>query len=438
MRVSLFTPAHHAQYLPDLWKSLERQTYQDFERIILFNNWGDRPDAPKDDRIKIHYDTCQWWNKKFIGRLKSECCKRCTWDIFFEMDYDDELEPTALEETVKAFEDPEVVFAFSNSVNVNFKENWWHISGRTWNSYFWWMFRKYIWRNTEVYEAISADPEPQNISRIYFAPNHLRAYRATTYKEIWWYDESLEISDDHDIWLRMYLAGKVKHINKPLYIYKVSGDNTWLKYIEEIKTTMWMCYDKYIVPMMKKRSKNKWLKCIDLWWAIGKAEWYLSVDRHNADIVTDLNGKRDIEDNSVWLVRAHDVFEHLSNPIHTMNELWRVMCHGGIAEISVPSDCGIMVNNKYFAPYWASCDPTHVSRWNIRSWKYYTEPVMRKYIEPECICKFTVIKPAIEILQRGIPYTKITVMAEKWGKRYYWENLWRPVPDVEEWCFLAK
>jgi cellulose synthase/poly-beta-1,6-N-acetylglucosamine synthase-like glycosyltransferase len=39
------------------------------------------------------------------------------------MDHDDWLEPTALEETVKAFEDEEVVFTYSNSVNVNYKEN---------------------------------------------------------------------------------------------------------------------------------------------------------------------------------------------------------------------------------------------------------------------------------------------------------------------------
>jgi hypothetical protein len=40
------------------------------------------------------------------------------------MDFDDELEPTCLEEVIKAFEsDEEICFVYSNSVNVNFKED---------------------------------------------------------------------------------------------------------------------------------------------------------------------------------------------------------------------------------------------------------------------------------------------------------------------------
>jgi hypothetical protein len=74
----------------------------------------------------------------------------------------------------------------------------------------------------------------------------------------------MKISDDHDIGLRMYLEGKIKHIDKPLYIYRVDGDNTWLKLTAEIQTTMWSCYDKYILPMMKKRSKERNLKVVDL------------------------------------------------------------------------------------------------------------------------------------------------------------------------------
>jgi len=39
---------------------------------------------------------------------------------------------------------------------------------------------------------------------------------------------------------------------------------------------------------------------------------------------------------------------------------------------------------------------------------------MRKFIEPECNCKFTVIKPAQEILMYGtVPVVKITLMALK-------------------------
>jgi hypothetical protein len=39
---------------------------------------------------------------------------------------------------------------------------------------------------------------------------------------------------------------------------------------------------------------------------------------------------------------------------------------------------------------------------------------MRKYIEPECTAKFTIIKPAQEFLKfDSVPVVTITLMAEK-------------------------
>jgi hypothetical protein len=225
--------------------------------------------------------------------------------------------------------------------------------------------------------------------------------------------------------LKMYIEWKVHWIDKPLYIYKVHWDNTRLKHIDGIQTTMRSCYDKFIIPMMQKRCKLNNVLSIDLGWAIDSPEWFISVDRHNADINTDLNWKRDLEDDSVWLIRAHDVIEHLNNPINTMNEAYRVLKHWWIMQIQVPSDCWIFTEWKYFAPYGAACDPTHVSKWNARSFKYYTEPMMRKYIEPECTCKFVVIKPVQEVLIYWLPYVTVTLMAEKWWLRYHWENLRR-------------
>lgn len=67
-------------------------------------------------------------------------------------------------------------------------------------------------------------------------------------------------------------------------------------------------------------------------------------------------------DSSVAEVLAYDVFEHLPDKRHTMNELWRVLVPGGIARIQVPhgteGDGGV-------------CDPTHVSLWSTSDFEYY-------------------------------------------------------------------
>jgi SAM-dependent methyltransferase len=69
-------------------------------------------------------------------------------------------------------------------------------------------------------------------------------------------------------------------------------------------------------------------------------------------------------DSTVDYILAHDIFEHLTNPIHTMNEAWRVLRPGGRADIIVPTTDG---------RGWAQ-DPTHrcIPPFNRNSFFYYT------------------------------------------------------------------
>jgi hypothetical protein len=219
----------------------------------------------------------------------------------------------------------------------------------------------------------------------------------------------MHISDDHDLVARSFLGGTVEHIDKPLYVYRVHGENTWLKNGDEIDRTMWDNHDKYYVPMVEKWARDAYLGLVDLGGAINQPAGYKSIDRHNADIVCDLNGDWALSDQSVGVLRAHDIIEHLKDPIHTMNEAWRVLAHGGLLDIMVPSTTGVG----------AFCDPTHVSYWNARSFRYYTEAVVRAYIEPECVCRFQVVKLAEVQHFEGIPYVQAQLQAVHDGPRIH-------------------
>lgn len=90
---------------------------------------------------------------------------------------------------------------------------------------------------------------------------------------------------------------------------------------------------------------------------------FLSVDIvPPADVIADLTKGWPWPDSSVAEVLAYDVFEHLPDKRHTMNELWRVLKPGGRATIQVPhatdGDGG-------------HCDPTHVSYWTTSDFEYY-------------------------------------------------------------------
>jgi hypothetical protein len=106
------------------------------------------------------------------------------------------------------------------------------------------------------------------------------------------------------------------------------------------------------------------LICVDLGCGIHKSEGFIGVDvfaSDKVDVVADLNGHFPFPDNSVDLVKADNVIEHLPDRIHTMNEIWRILKPTGTVHISVPSTDG----------RGAFQDPTHVSFWNINSFMYY-------------------------------------------------------------------
>lgn len=83
-----------------------------------------------------------------------------------------------------------------------------------------------------------------------------------------------------------------------------------------------------------------------------------------ADQIADLREPWPWNDNSVDEVLARDVFEHLPDKRHSMNELWRVLKPGGIARIQVPhatdGDGG-------------HCDPTHRSYWTTSDFEYWVK-----------------------------------------------------------------
>lgn len=90
---------------------------------------------------------------------------------------------------------------------------------------------------------------------------------------------------------------------------------------------------------------------------------YVNVDRvEPADVIADLTQRWPWGDSSIEDIIAHDIIEHLPDKILTMNEAYRVLKHGGMFRVLVPTTDG--------PGAWQ--DPTHVSYWNRNSFWYYT------------------------------------------------------------------
>jgi O-antigen biosynthesis protein len=363
MSISIFTPNHDSKFLQAAYDSLRSQTIQDWEWVLVHNNGGEPVDF-KDDRVKQHllYKAPEW-----VGPLKAHACSLATGDILLELDHDDLLTPDALEEVARAFEDPDVGFVYSNTI---------HATGdfqkvRRFSEVYGWKYREVEFRGHMLDEHISFEPSPECISRIWFAPNHLRAFRRGLYESIGGYNKDMRILDDLDLMCRLYQVTKFKHINKGLYVYRVHGENTWIKYNQEIQQNVYRIYDQYIESLVERWCALKGLRKIEVGGRMAAKAGYETVDLKDADIICNLNKRWPFQDSSVGVIRSFDVFEHLKNPIHTMKEVQRVLAPGGWLICQVPSTDG----------RGAFQDPTHISFWNENSFWYYTKSNKAKYID---------------------------------------------------------
>lgn len=98
-----------------------------------------------------------------------------------------------------------------------------------------------------------------------------------------------------------------------------------------------------------------------------KIDEFLNIDNRpevNPDLVVDITEKLPWEDDSIDVIRAHDILEHIpiGKVVPLIEEVCRVLKAGGIFEVFVPSTDG----------RGAFQDPNHVSFWNRNSFMYYT------------------------------------------------------------------
>lgn len=366
--ISVFTPTHQPQKLMRAFDSLRKQTNQDFQWVICLNNTDeDIPEQIVNELgLKLVYfrDT----NKEksgFIGHYKKKCCEFATGDIFLELDHDDALEPTCLEVVQKEMQDADFVYSdcFQYLEGVPVAPH---------GEYFGWKYTT-LEDGRIITNAFQADP--QSFGYIWFAPNHVRAWKASFYNSIGGHNENMDVCDDHELCIRSYIHGTVKHIKEPLYsYYSKKGENTSAgEKNEKIQEITKALHDLYIDKLVLKWCIINDKPALDLCCHENPKEGFIGVDAHpypNVHVVMDLNGRWNFEDGSVGCFRMQDAIEHLKDPIHTMKELYRCLAPKGWVLIEVPSTDG----------RGAFQDPTHVSFWNANSFWYYCRSETAKYI----------------------------------------------------------
>lgn len=378
MLFSLFTPTHNPKFLKPLAESLAAQTHPNFEWIIVPNG-GITPAnieelGLNDPRIRV---VPYMGSTQNIGEIKKFAVSQGTGEVVVEVDHDDELTPDCLSELAIAFDNGRVDFAYSNCCET--------VNGQplTYNTLLGWQYRPFRWKGADLQETLSFPPSPASFSKIWFAPNHVRAWRRAFYHRIGGHDPRYEVCDDHELLCRTYVHGTVKHIEKCLYVYKLTGENTSTgeknALIQKINFDI---HDRYIYPMAEKWCDLNGLRKLDLCGGFDPPPGYESIDKFGGTITADLEGPWPIEDGTVGLIRAHDALEHMIDPIHVMKEAYRTLATKGWMLTQTPSTDG----------RGAFQDPTHKSFWNSNSFWYYTNRMQARYINTPCKFQLNRIK----------------------------------------------
>ena len=366
-KFSIITPAHKKNpYLEELYDSILAQTYSNWEWVLWLNNNLTEVDISErirnDDRVKIFRTEN---TSKNVGYHKHHAFHKGTGDVLVEVDYDDMITSSCLKELNKAYQDENIGFAYSNAIQYNMKNEF-----VPYNPAHGWSYSKVKFRGEERYVMNSWYPSSHSLSFIWYAPDHIRSWRSDLYKKIGGHNQELEICDDHELMIRTYLNTNMYFIEKPLYVYRVTGNNTYLEKNSQIqKETVRLAYENVYALAEHDAEKNNLLK-VDLGGGLYPRKGYMTIDQCDADIICDLNDGIPLPDNSVGVLNASHVIEHLRDPIKTMREIHRVLAHGGWALIEVPSTDG--------RGAWQ--DPTHVSFWNEHSFWYYTDKSKAEFI----------------------------------------------------------
>jgi O-antigen biosynthesis protein len=375
-RVSVFTPSHDGRYLDEAHDSLIGQSFSDFEWIVLRNKGNAWVPKTEDSRITLLDDR----DSIGVGALKQVACRAASGEFLVELDHDDVLTPDALERVVLAFEEREDCgFVYSNAAQIL-------SDGQRCDDMFnlamGWSYRDVEVNGHSLLQLDSFLPFPSNVSYIWFAPNHLRAFRRSAYEAVGGYDPDMTVLDDQDLMCRLYEYADFHLIDECLYLQRVHADNTQAipDVNEFIQRETVRLYDLYAERNALAFARRKGLFALDLGAAHNKPEGYLGVDRYpgeSVDIVADVSKGIDLPDNSVGVIRAVDFLEHVEDKVALMNECYRLLAHGGMLLSLTPSTDG----------RGAFQDPTHVAYYNENSFWYFINADYARFV-PEINCRF--------------------------------------------------
>lgn len=405
MLISVFTTSHDPRFLNDAYESLARQSLPDWEWIVLLHKGAVWRPPREDPRVHVSRASSR---VRGIGALKRAACDLATGAILVELDHDDLLTRGCLAALADAFSKPKVACAYSDWAQINedgspnhdrfdVSDGWMYSAGTLEG------------KNFDRCHALAATPH--NLGYVWYAPNHVRAFRRTAYDEVGGYNAELKLLDDQDLMCRLYLKGEFAHVERCLYLQRVHErmSQVEVKTKAAIQEQTVVYYRQYIEDLAQAWAKRNGLRCLRLrtpvWIGDEPTDDYedITIDPEDISIPAD--------DDSVAILMVYDVLNRVADRSGLFNEAYRVLTHAGLMLTQTPSTDG----------RGAFQDPSVVTYYNENSFMYLTQAELHDLI-PDLKARLQVShlrtffpSPGHEAL--NICYVQANLLAVKEGAR---------------------
>jgi len=271
--ISIFTGLHAPgnAFVEETFNTLLGQTMQDWEWIVVENNGGRLP-----DHIRAHSHVKAFsTDLRGVGAIKKFACSQAAGDVLLELDADDVLHHQALQ-LVQEKVDGGADFVCSDF--AEFEDKTWAPS--SYGRQFGWRWYPTHFHGHDL-RAMQAPPiTPQNLRLVDWSPNHVRAWRRSTYEKLGGHDASMPVADDHDLLVRTFLSGaRMEKIDFCLYFYRVHPQNTVKTRNDAIRRGTWEVYHRNVWELAERSSPRGRGYCVgdnpDMWHStLAHGEWF--------------------------------------------------------------------------------------------------------------------------------------------------------------------
>ena len=113
--LTVFTPSHRPTFLTECFESLQAQSFEDWEWVVVLNKGAHWQPPRTDPRVRVIVDN----ELDGVGSAKQRACAEARGEILVELDHDDLLARRALESVYEAYtRDPGLGLVYSHCAQI--------------------------------------------------------------------------------------------------------------------------------------------------------------------------------------------------------------------------------------------------------------------------------------------------------------------------------